>query len=141
MQVESKFHNNILEILFAKFRNIIQVSKIGTFQGNFSKISLKVLNIYLISKIFQKVQIVMLGWNILQYLTKISRRYFNCSEILEIFLASFCNILCYVGSFLTVRKFYFTFISWIYRSGTCFILVLLPWKAKKVMILFSGLLK
>ena len=39
----------------------------------------------------------MLRWNILQYLTKILRQYFNCNEILEIFLTSFCNILCYVG--------------------------------------------
>ena len=36
--------------------------------------------------------------NILQYLTKMLRQYFNCNEILEIFLTSFCNILCYVGS-------------------------------------------
>ena len=26
------------------------------------------------------------------------RQYFNCNEILEIFLKCFCNILCYVGS-------------------------------------------
>ena len=26
------------------------------------------------------------------------RQYFNCNEILEIFLTSFCNILFYVGS-------------------------------------------
>ena len=28
------------------------------------------------------------------------RQYLNCNEILEIFLTSFCNILCYVGIFL-----------------------------------------
>ena len=39
----------------------------------------------------------MLRWNILQYLKKMLRQYFNCNEILEIFLTSFCNILCYVG--------------------------------------------
>ena len=33
----------------------------------------------------------------LQYLTKMLRQYLNCNEILEIFLTSFCNILCYVG--------------------------------------------
>ena len=49
------------------------------------------------SKIFQKVEIIMLRWNILQYLTKIMRQYANCNEILEMFLTSFCNILCYVG--------------------------------------------
>ena len=48
------------------------------------------------SKIFWKVQIVMLRWNILQYLTKILRQYFNCNEILESFLTFFCSILCYV---------------------------------------------
>ena len=58
---------------------------------------LKILNIYLVLKIFQKVRIVMLRWNILQYLTKILRQYFNYDEILEIFLTCFCNILCYVG--------------------------------------------
>ena len=40
----------------------------------------------------------MLQWNILQYLTKILRRYFNCNERLEIFLTCLCNILCYVGT-------------------------------------------
>ena len=38
----------------------------------------------------------MLQWNILQYLTKILRQYFNCNERLEKFLTCFCNILCYV---------------------------------------------
>ena len=56
--------NNILEILLATFRNIIQVFKIGPFQGNLSAIFLKVLNIYSFSKIFQRVEIVMLRWNI-----------------------------------------------------------------------------
>ena len=42
------------------------------------------------------VKIVMLQWNILQYLTKVLRKYFNCNERLEIFLTCFCNILCYV---------------------------------------------
>ena len=35
-----------------------------------STIFLKALNIYLLTKIFQNVKIVMLQWNILQYLTK-----------------------------------------------------------------------
>ena len=39
--------------------------------------------------IFQNVKIVMLQRNILQYLTKILRQYFNCNEILEIFLLYF----------------------------------------------------
>ena len=38
----------------------------------------------------------MLQCNILQYLTKILRQFFNCNERLEIFLKCFCNILCYV---------------------------------------------
>ena len=71
--------------------------KIGTFQGNLPTIFLKVLNIYLFSKIFQKLEIVMLWSNIFQYLTKMLRQYFNCNEILEIFLTFFCNILYYVG--------------------------------------------
>ena len=81
--------------------------KIGTFKGNLSTIFLKVLNIYLFKKIFQEVEIVMLRWNILQYLTKMLRQYFNCSEKLEIFLPSFCNILCYVGDNIppTTKKF------------------------------------
>ena len=52
--------NKILDILFAIFQNIIQVCKIGTFQGNLPKIFLKVLNIYFFSKIFPKVEIIML---------------------------------------------------------------------------------
>ena len=74
--------------------------KIGTFQGNLSTIFRKILNIYLFSRVFQKVEIiVMLRFNILQY--------FNYNEILEIFLTSFCNILCYVGSHLkTIQETY-----------------------------------
>ena len=71
--------------------------KIGAFQRNLSKIFLKVLNIYLVQKIFHKIRIVMLRCNISQYLTKMLQQYFNCNEILEIFLSRFCNILCYVG--------------------------------------------
>ena len=63
-----------------------------------STIFLKALNIYLFIKIFQNVKIVMLKWNILQYLTKILWQYFNSNERLEIFLTCFCNILCYVGN-------------------------------------------
>ena len=62
--------------------------KISTFHQNLSTIFLKLLNIYLFSKIFQKVKIVKLRRNILQYLI--------CNEKLEIFLTCFCNILCYV---------------------------------------------
>ena len=51
--------------------------KIDTFQGNLSTIFSEVLNIYLFLKIFQKVEIVMLRENILQYLTKMLRQYFN----------------------------------------------------------------
>ena len=54
-----------------------------------STIFLKALNIYLFLNIFQKVRILMLRWNILQY--------FNCNEILEIFPTCFCNTLCYVS--------------------------------------------
>ena len=50
------------------------------------------------SKIFQKVKILILRWNILQYMTKILRQYFNSNERLEIFLTCFWNILFYVGS-------------------------------------------
>ena len=76
-----------------------------------STIFLKALNIYLFTKIFQYVKIVMLQWNILQYLTKILRQYFNCNERLEIFMTCFCNILCYVGSLrmsLRVERLLFT---------------------------------
>ena len=38
--------------------------KIGTFHRNLSTLFMKVLNIYLFSKIFEKVEIVMLQWNI-----------------------------------------------------------------------------
>ena len=89
---------------FATFRNIIEVSKTGTFQRNISTIFLKVLNIYLFSKIFQKVEIVMLRWNILQYLTKMLRQHFNCNKTEEIFLTSFCNILCYVGNVESISQ-------------------------------------
>ena len=75
--------------------------KIGTFQRNLSTIFLNLLNIYLFSKIFQKIKIVILRWNILQYLTKKLRQYFNCNKILEIFLTCICNILCYVGRLYT----------------------------------------
>ena len=76
---------------------------IGTFLRNLFTIFLKLLNIYLFSKIFQKVKIAMLRQNILQYLTKILRQYFNCNERSEIFLTCFCNILCYVGSVRVLR--------------------------------------
>ena len=65
--------------------------------AHLSKIFLKVFNIYLILNIFQKVKIVTLRWNILQYSTTMLRQYFNCNEILEIFLICFYNILCCVG--------------------------------------------
>ena len=75
--------------------------KIGTFQRNLSTIFSKLLDIYLFSELFQKVEIVMLRWNILLYLTKMLRQYFSCNERLERFLTCFCNILCYVGFFRT----------------------------------------
>ena len=78
---------------------ILLKCKIGTFQRNLCTIFLKVLNIYLFLKIFQKVDILMLWRNILQYFERILRKYFNCNEILEIFLTSFCNIMCYVGHY------------------------------------------
>ena len=40
---------------FTTFGNIIEVCKISTFQRNIFTIFLKVLNIYLFSKIFHKV--------------------------------------------------------------------------------------
>ena len=67
---------------------------------NLFRTFLKPLNIYLFSKIFQKVEIVKLRRNILQYLTKMLRQYFSCNERLKIFLTCFCNILCYVGNAL-----------------------------------------
>ena len=73
---------------FATFGNVIEVCKIGTFQRNIFPIFLKVLNIYLFSKIFQKVEIVMLRWNILQYSTRMLRQYFNCNEI-------YAEIICW----------------------------------------------
>ena len=72
------------------------MSKIEKFQRNLSTIFIKLLNIYTFSKIFQKVKIATLRWNILQYLKKMSE-YFSCNERLEIFLTCFWNILCYVG--------------------------------------------
>ena len=57
------------------------------------------------TKIFQNVKILILQWNILQYLTKLLRWYFNCNERLEIFLAFFCNILCYVGTYKNNKKY------------------------------------
>ena len=71
---------------FATFGNTIEMCKI-----------IKVIIIYLILNIFQKVRIVILRWNILRYLTKMLRHFFNCNEILEIFPICFCNILCYEG--------------------------------------------
>ena len=55
--------------------------------------------------VYKNIKIVMLQWNILQYLTTILRQYFNCNERLEIFLTCFCNILCYVGE-ITKLQFY-----------------------------------
>ena len=88
--------------------------KIEKFQWNFSTIFIKLLNIYMFSKIFQKVKILMLRWNILQYLKKMLREYFICNERLEIFLICFCNIQCYVGRIF----FFFTFS----RTTRCFCL-------------------
>ena len=85
-------------VALATFCNISKMCKIEKFQRNLSTIFLKILDIYLFSKIFQKVEIVMLRWNILQYLNKILREYFSSNERLEIFLTYFCNILCYVGN-------------------------------------------
>ena len=51
--------------------------KIGTFQRILPTLFLKVLNIYLFSKIFHKVESTMLRRNILQYLTKLLRQYFK----------------------------------------------------------------
>ena len=42
------------------FQHLEKLLKIGTFQRNISKIFLKVLNIYLFSKIFQKFKTSML---------------------------------------------------------------------------------
>ena len=83
--------------------------KTEKFQRNLSTIFLKLLNIYVFSKIFQKVEIVMLPWNILQYLKKMLREYFSCNERLEIFLTYFCSMLCYVESFAhsKIRQFLF----------------------------------
>ena len=78
--------------------------KIGRFQRNLSRMFLKKLHIYLVLKIFQKVRIVMLPWNILQYETKMLWQYFNYNEILEIFLTCFCNILWYVGRYLILQN-------------------------------------
>ena len=85
--------------------------KIEKFQRNISTIFLKLLNIYYFLKIFQKVEIVMLRWNILQCLKKMLREYFSCNERLEIFLTYFCNILCYVGG-LGYPKFAHGKIEW-----------------------------
>ena len=71
--------------------------KIGTFQPNVSTILLKLLNISFLSKIFHRVRIVILRWNILEYFTEMLQQYFICNERLEIFLTCFCNILCYMG--------------------------------------------
>ena len=72
--------------------------KIEISQRNLSTIFLKLLNIYLFSKIFHKDKIVMLRWNMSQFLKKILREYFSCNERFEIFLTYCCNILCYVGT-------------------------------------------
>ena len=48
------------------FEILLKSAKFGTFQRNLSTVFLKALNIYLFIKIFQKVKIVMLHWNILQ---------------------------------------------------------------------------
>ena len=99
--LEWNFRNIILKknvsSSLAIFWNILEKCKIGTFQRNCLQ-DLKAF-IYLFTKIFQNVKIVMLQWNILQYLTKILRQYFNCNARLEIFFTCFCNILCYVGSY------------------------------------------
>ena len=103
---------NFCNIIFKKndstlatFWNISKMCKIETFQWNLSTIFLKLLNIYLFSKIFPKVKILMLRWNILQYLTKMLKQYFSCNERLKILLTCFCNILCYVGSYLDAQPF------------------------------------
>ena len=80
-----------------RFLNIIKTYNIGLLQRNLSTIFLKLLNIYLFSKIFQDVKILMLRRIILQYLTIILRQYFNCNLRFEIFQICFCSILCYVG--------------------------------------------
>ena len=67
----------------------------------------------------------MLRWNILQYLTKMLRQYFNCNEIQEIFLTYFCNILCYVSrltrvSFRIHARESFPYLFWSLFSGRPF---------------------
>ena len=57
----------------------------------------KSIKYFLHSRIFQEVEILMLRCNILQYLRKMLRHYFNYNETLEIFLTCFCNIMCCVG--------------------------------------------
>ena len=90
---------------FASFGNIIEMCKISACQRNLSTIFLKVINNYLILNIFQKVTIVMLRWNISRYLMKMLRQYFNCNEILDIFLTCFCNIqLCHWAFFLVISN-------------------------------------
>ena len=84
-------------VALAIFWNIIKMGKIEEFQRNLSTVFLKLLYIYLFLKILQKVKILMLRWNILEYLKKILSEYFSCNERLEIFLTYFCNILCYGG--------------------------------------------
>ena len=68
--------------------------KISTFQRNISTIFLKILNIYLFSKIFQKVKIVMLRWNILQYLTKMLRQYISIAIKYRKYSWHFSAIFC-----------------------------------------------
>ena len=83
------FHKNVATIFsssFATFENIIEVSKIGIFQRNLSTIFLKVSNIYLFSKIFQK-------WN-----CNVPTKYFaifhkNVATIFSSSFATFGNII------------------------------------------------
>ena len=53
-----KYKKNVSAL--ARFLNIIEMYKISKFQRNLSTIFLKLLNIYLFSKIFQNIKIVML---------------------------------------------------------------------------------
>ena len=95
--------NNVSSSL-AAFGNIIEMCKIGTFQRYLFTIFVKVLKIYLFSKIFQKVKIVIFRWNILQYLMKMLRQYFTCNQTLEIFVKYFYNILWYVSTYFSIKK-------------------------------------
>ena len=70
---------------FATFGNILEMCKIRVLQRNLSTIFLRVLNIHLFLNIFQKVRIVMLRWNILQYPTEFSLQW-NIKNIFYLFL-------------------------------------------------------